>query len=248
MARTVLRGMRSGWRYARFRVWASRLDLELRRRGGRLELDAPHGLSFDSPPRIRALMTGDGAGTLKLKIGRRVRLGHDVQLEVWAQGSNALELGDDAYLLDGVRLLLRSGSISIGARTNVRDYAVLKSEGLLDIGADSQVSYHSVVHCRERVSLGDRVIMAERVTIVDSEKNRDGSDAPMVDQPLRVAPVTLEHGVFVAAGAVITHGSRIGRNATVAANAVLTGGDYPAGWVIGGAPAEPLTRLTPAER
>lgn len=239
--RTAARGARAAWQLARCRAWAARLDLELRRRGGRLELDAPHGFVFDSPPRIRALMAGDGAGILKFRIGRGVRLGSDVQLEVWAKGSNMLELDDDSCILDGVRILLRSGSIAIGARTNVRDYSVLKSEGLLDIGADSQVSYHSVLHCRERVSLGDRVIMAERVTIVDSEKNRDGTDKPLVDQPLRVAPVTLERGVFVAAGAVITHGSRVGRNATVAANAVLTGGEYPAGWVIGGAPATPLT-------
>lgn len=246
--RAAAQQARAGWRRARFRAWAARLDLELRRRGGRLVLDAPHGLEFDSPPRVRALMAGAGDGTLTLRIGRGVRIGRDVQLEVWAQGTNALTLGDDSYMLDGVRLLLRSGSIAIGARTNVRDYAVLKSEGRLAIGADSQVSYHSVLHCRESVSLADRVIMAERVTIVDSEKDRDGSDEPMVDRPLRVAPVTLEHGVFVAAGAVIAHGSHVGRGATVAANAVLTGGDYPDAWVIGGAPAKPLKPLTLGER
>jgi acetyltransferase-like isoleucine patch superfamily enzyme len=246
--RAAGRQARSGWRRARFRVWAARLDLELRRRGGRLVLDAPHGLEFDSPPRIRALMTGEGDGTLVLRVGKGVRLGRDVQIEVWAQGTNTLELGDDSYMLDGVRLLLRSGSIVVGARTNIRDYAVLKSEGRLEIGADSQVSYHSVLHCRESVSLADRVIMAERVTIVDSEKDRDGSDEAMVDRPLRVAPVTLERGVFVAAGAVIAHGSHVGRNATVAANAVLAGGDYPGAWVIGGAPAKPLKALTPGGR
>jgi acetyltransferase-like isoleucine patch superfamily enzyme len=166
-----------------------------------------------------------------------------VQIEVWARGTNALELGDDSYMLDGVRVLLRSGTVAVGARANVRDYAVLKSQGLLEIGADAQVSYHSVIHCRERVSLAERVIMAERVTIVDSEKDRDGTDVPIVDRPLRVAPVMLERNVFVAAGAVIGHGSRVGPNSTVAANAVLTGGDYPAGWVIAGAPASPVRSL-----
>jgi acetyltransferase-like isoleucine patch superfamily enzyme len=243
--RAAARQARSGWQRARFRAWAARLDVELRRRGGRLVLDAPHGLEFESPPRIRAVMSGEGDGTLTLRIGRGVRLGHDVHLEAWAQGTNALELGDDSTVLDSVRLLLRSGSIAIGARTNIRDFSVLKSEGRLEIGADSQVSYHSVLHCRESVSLGDRVIMAERVTVVDSEKDRDGSDFPLVDRPLRIAPVTLERGVFVAAGAVIAHGSRVGRNATVAANSVLTGGDYPAAWVIGGAPAKPLKPMSP---
>jgi acetyltransferase-like isoleucine patch superfamily enzyme len=242
-ARAIARRGRASWQGARFRAWASRLDLELRRRGGRLILDAPYGLGFGSPPRIRALATGAGAATLTLRIGRGVILGHDVHLEVWAGGTNVLDLGDGSSVLDGVRLLLRGGTIRLGSSTSVRDYAVLKSEGELEIGAHCQVSYHSTIHCHERVSLGDRVIMAERVTIVDSEKARDGSDLPTVAGPLRVAPVVLERNVFVAAGAVIGHGSRVGRNATIGANAVLTGGDYPAAWVVVGAPASPVRPL-----
>src|SRR3954447_13563779 len=231
------RALRAWARRVRFRAWAGRLDFELRRRGARLVLDAPHGLTFDSPPRIRAVMTGAGDGIFRLRVGRGVHLGHDVHFEFWAGGTNALELGDDSLILDGARLLFRSGSIRVGARTNIRDYSVLKSQGLLEIGADAQVSYHSVIHCREHVALEDRVIMAERVTIVDSEKDRDGGDEPTVVRPLRIAPVTIGRNVFVAAGAVIACGSRVGRNSTVGANAVLTGGDYPAGWVIAGAPA-----------
>lgn len=188
-------------------------------------------------------MTGDGASTFTLRVGRGVRLGRDIQLEIWATGSNTLELGDDSYVLDGVRLLLRSGTVAIGPRTGVRDYSVLKTQGELRIGADCQISYHSVIHCCRRVELSDRVVMAERVTIVDSEKDRDGSDEPTVERPLRILPVLIERNVFVAAGAVIAHGSQVGHNSTVAANAVLTGGDYPPGWVIGGAPASALKPL-----
>lgn len=241
--RAVARSARAAWEAARFRTWTAALDLALRRRGGRLELDAPHGLTFDSFPRVTALMVGEGDATFRLRVGRRVRLGRDVRLELWALGTNVLDLDDDSYLLDGVRVLLRSGAVTVGARTGVRDYSVLKSEGRLTIGADSQVSYHSTIHCRREVSLDDRVIMAERVTIVDSEKDRDGSDAPTVDGPLRIEPVALGRNVFVAAGAVIGHGSRVGRNSTVAANAVLTGGDYPPGWVIAGAPASAVKEL-----
>jgi carbonic anhydrase/acetyltransferase-like protein (isoleucine patch superfamily) len=241
--RASARAARAVWQRLRFRLWVARLDIHVRRRGGRVILDAPYGIWFDSPPRIRAVMAGEGDGTLTMRIGRGVRVGRDLQIEVWALGTNVLELGDDAYVLDGVRVLLRSGTVAIGARTNVRDYAVLKSQGRLEIGADSQVSYHSVIHCHNRVTLAERVIMAERVTIVDSEKRRDGSDEPTVERPLRVAPVSVERNVFVAAGAVIAAGSHIGRNSTVAANAVLTGGTYPGGWVIAGAPAHAVKPL-----
>ena len=203
-------------------------------------LDAPHGLRFDGPPRIRAVMQGEGDGTLTLRIGRRVSVGRDLHVEIWAQGTNVLELGDDTSILDGVRVLLRSGTIRLGARNLVRDYSVLKSEGVLEIGADSQVSYHSVIHCREQVELADRVMMAERVTIIDSEKVRDGSGMPIVEGPLRIGPVALSRNVYVGAGVVITHGSRVGENSTVAAGAVLAGGEFPGGWVIGGVPAAAL--------
>ena len=35
---------------ARFRYWALRLDLRLRRNGSRLILDCPHGGRFQTPP------------------------------------------------------------------------------------------------------------------------------------------------------------------------------------------------------
>ena len=43
-------------------------------------------------------------------------------LEVWAQGTNVLELHEDSYILDGVRVMLRSGRIHLGPRSNLRDY------------------------------------------------------------------------------------------------------------------------------
>src|SRR5690242_5014254 len=131
LLRSVAASTRDAARRARFRAWATHLDLELRRRGGRLILDAPHGLVFDEPPALRILMRGEGDGTLTLRIGRNVTFGNNLRLEVYAQGTNVLEFGDDSYVLDGVRILLRSGSIVLGPRTNLRDYVQVKSEGEL---------------------------------------------------------------------------------------------------------------------
>jgi acetyltransferase-like isoleucine patch superfamily enzyme len=228
---------------ARFRLWTARLDAELRRRGGRLVLDAPHGLHFDAPPSLKVVMAGEGDGTLTLRIGRGVSLGRNVQLEVWAGGTNVLEMHDRSYTLDGVRLSLRSGTISLGRATNIRDYAVLKSQGELLLGEEVSVSIGSVLHCTERIELRDLVGMAERVTVIDSEKRHDGSDTHFLRQPLRVRPVVLERNVFVAANAVITHGTHVGANSVIGACSVLTGGEYPGGSIIAGAPARAVKRL-----
>src|SRR3954454_10334486 len=243
IARTAARITRDGLRRARFRAWAAHLELELRRRGARLVLDAPHGLLFESAPQLRVVMAGRGDATLPLRIGRNVFIGRNVLLEVWAQGTNELVLGDDSYMLDGVRVILRDGRVVLGPRSNLRDYVQVKSQGDLILGDEVSVCYGSVLHCTERIELHDLVGTGERVTMIDSEKRHDGSDTHFLRQPLRVAPVVIERNTFVAANAVITHGTHVGRNAVIGAGAVLTGGDYPGGHVIAGAPAKPIRPL-----
>jgi acetyltransferase-like isoleucine patch superfamily enzyme len=220
--------------------------MELRRRGGRLELDAPHGIAFDAPPELKIVMRGEGDGTFTLRAGRNVSIGRHVLLEVYATGTNVLDLGDDSYILDGVRVMLRSGRIVLGARSNLRDYVQVKSEGDLILGEEVSVCYGSVLHCTQRIELHDLVGTGERVTMIDSEKRHDGSDTHFLRQPLRVEPVVVERNTFIAANAVITHGSRVGRNAVIGAGAVLTGGDYPGGHIIAGAPARAVKALPAA--
>ena len=207
----------------------------------------PHGLRFDGPPELKISSEGDGDGTFTLRIGRRVRLGRHVQLELQARGTNVLELGDDAYALDGVRLILRDGAIRCGPKTNLRDFSILKSSGELILGEHVGVSYFVSLQAAVRVVVEDFVSISERSTVVDSEKTPDGSDTFVLSQPLRTAPVVIERNVFVATGCVITMGTRIGRNAVVGANSVLTGGrTYPGGWVIVGAPAKAVKQFPPA--
>src|SRR3954452_19293187 len=100
--RSLAASARDAAKRARFRAWAAHLDIQLRRSGGRLVLDAPHGLEFDAPPALKVSMRGEGEGTLTLRIGRNVTIGRNVLLEVWAPGTNVLELHDDSYVLDGV--------------------------------------------------------------------------------------------------------------------------------------------------
>jgi acetyltransferase-like isoleucine patch superfamily enzyme len=245
MARSAARTVRETARMARFRAWAAHLDLELRRRGARLVLDAPHGLVFDSPPRLKVLMRGGGDATFTLRVGRGVTIGRDLILEVWAGGTNVLELGDDSYAMNGVVLHMRCGRLTVGPRSNLRDYAMLKTKGDLVLADEVSIGAMSVLHCTERLELHDYVCTGERVTVIDSEKRHDGSDAHFLRQGLRVAPVVVERNVFVGANAVITHGSRVGRNSVIGAGAVLTGGEYPPSSLIVGSPAT-VSRTLPA--
>ncbi len=104
-----------------------------------------------------------------------------------------------------------------------------------------------MVHCDDRVDLGDRSGLAEGVTVVDSDHPLDGTDEHFYHRPLLVDPVVLEENVFVASRAVITRGVRIERNSAVAAGSVVRKGRYPAGWLIAGVPAKPIKPLEMTE-
>jgi acetyltransferase-like isoleucine patch superfamily enzyme len=223
----------------RFRLWTGWLRFQLRRRGGSLSVDAPHGARMDSRPHVDL---SEGVGHVTLRLGRGVKLGRATHLDLQA-GDATLEMGDGAYLMHGVRLQLRGGTIRLGPHVNIRDGVVLKSEGELSIGEDVPVSYGGMIHCVERITIADRAGLAERVTVVDSDHSHDGSDDWFLGQPLRVEPVEIGANVFVCAGAVVTRGARIGANAVVAANAVIGAGDHPGGALYGGAPARPIREL-----
>ena len=245
----LIRPLRSARRALHFRLWVAHVRLDLRRRGGRLILDAPHGVRWDSAPHFDALPMGDGDGTFTLRIGRGVTLGRSMILEVHARGTNLLEIGDGVYFQHGVRVQLRGGAIRLGDRANVRDWAMLRSAGQLTAGADVAIAQATMIHCSQSIELRDRVGIAERVSILDTDHQADGSDEYFYTRPIKVAPVVVDANTFIAAGAVILCGTHIGRNSVVAANAVVGEGSYPPGHVLAGLPARPVKRLpnAPAE-
>ena len=223
----------------RFRLWTALLAFQLRRRGARLVVDAPYGARMDSWPHLDVR---DDVTSFTLRIARGVKLGRATHLDLQA-GDSVLEIGEGAYLLHGVRLQLRGGTIRLGPHANIRDGVVLKSEGELDIGHEVPVSYGGMIHCVERITIDDRAGLAERVTVVDSDHTHDGTDTYFLAAPLKVAPVHIGSNVFVCAGAVITRGADIGANSVIAANAVVGEGEHPGGQLYAGAPARPIRPL-----
>ena len=235
--------MRGVWERGRFRLWCLWLRLRLRRVGARLQLEAPHGARLMGMPRLRLQRCGEGDGILRLSLGRDVRIGPDLVLEVWAQGSNELELGDAAVTSDWVVVELRSGSIRLADRVQLRSWTLLKSSGRLTVGSRGVISFHTTIHCAERVAVGDRVAIAERCTLVDSDHPHDGGDEYFLDKPVLTTPLEVGENSFIGAGAVVGRGARVGPRSVVAAGAVVRGGEYPGGRLLAGVPATAIRSL-----
>lgn len=245
--RSAVRSALAAWHRMRFAAWVAWLRLQLARFGARLEVDAPHGAHLEAFPRVRIFPEGEGDSRFRLRLGRDVRLGRNVVIEVFAGGTNALELGERGRVLNAVRIALRGGSVAFGPECLIRDGVWIKSGGDLRAGAGVTLSSYTAVHCTDRIELADLVGIGERVSVIDSDHTFDGTDAHYMRKPLIVSPVSIGRNSMVAFGSVVLRGAEIGRNCVVAANAVVRAGTYGDGVVLAGNPAEAVKRLAPPE-
>jgi acetyltransferase-like isoleucine patch superfamily enzyme len=224
----------------RWRWWRLVAAARLRRLGGRLVVDAAATPRVEGPLRLEL---GPRPGTLTLRIGRAVRIGRDCVVDLTDGADGLIEFGDGALLQSRIRLQPWGGAIRIGEHTQVRDGCELKSKGELRIGARVVCARLSTLHCHAAITIGDDCAIGDRVTITDSDHTNDGSGTPLLRQPVVAEPVELGSNVLCATNVVVLKGTRIGADTVVAAGAVVTGGEHPSGWLIGGVPAKPLRQL-----
>ena len=240
--RSTARSLRLGAERARFELWARRLDARLRRAGGRLVLQAPHGARFYELPRVEVLPYGGAAGSLTLRIGREVHLGRGLLLEIWAAAPALIELGDEAAFQAGTRLRVR-GSVRIGARTRIRDYGFLDASGEIVIGRAAQIGAQVALHAAQRVEIGDDVTVGERTSFFDSDHRHDGGEQPVIDQPREIGPVSVGANTFIGANSLVLRDVHIGPRTIVAGASVVRAGDYEGGHLYAGSPLRAVRPL-----
>jgi acetyltransferase-like isoleucine patch superfamily enzyme len=136
----------------------------------------------------------------------------------------------------------------IGDRTTLCGVQFATSErGVIEIGADCYLDGASVI-AEERVTIGDRVVIAVQVTIADSDFHPIDPEQRALDcvalspsgdgnrPPFLTRPVVIEDDVWIGFGAVLLKGVRVGRGAIIGAGSVVTK-EVPAGMFVLGNPA-----------
>ncbi|HJR15579.1 MAG TPA: acyltransferase [Gemmatimonadales bacterium] len=95
---------------------------------------------------------------------------------------------------------------------------------------------------RGNVTIGNRVSIAPRVTLVTSSHPNHSRIRGFA--PLSQGPIVIEEDAWLGAGCVVLPGVRIGRGAVVGANSVVVS-DVPSLHVVAGHPARTVRELAP---
>ena len=91
------------------------------------------------------------------------------------------------------------------------------------------------------VSIGDRVAISPRVTLVVSSRPNFSRIAPYV--PVKHGPITIENDVWLGTGVVVLPDITIGEGAVVGANSVVTKDVRPY-TIVGGSPARLIREVS----
>jgi acetyltransferase-like isoleucine patch superfamily enzyme len=158
-------------------------------------------------------------------------IGPDIAVTIDPGTTSALHLGPGTALAGQSRIHLRGGHISIDERTSIRQHTVLNVSGALEIGPDCILSYGTVVHCAERITLGQIVGIAEYVTLVDSTHFLTDIDTRHYDN-VRTKPLAIGRNTWLCPKSTVTMGVTIGDYCVVGSGVTVTQ-DVPDGHSVG---------------
>jgi maltose O-acetyltransferase len=140
--------------------------------------------------------------------------------------------------------LMRSLGYRIGRRTtlmgNLSIVHPARARRDLSIGSDCFINVGCVLDLGAPVEIGDRVSLGHQVLIVTA--SHDFADHAHRAGHLAPAPVSVGHGAWIAARAVLLPGVVVGDGAVVGAGAIVTQSVEPH-TVVGGVPAKTIRRL-----
>jgi acetyltransferase-like isoleucine patch superfamily enzyme len=191
---------------------------------------------------VRAELTARAVGArLRLEVAPDVWLGRGLTIDVLPATRNELIIGPGTQIGDDAVFQFLGGSISIGAGTTIRKGFRADSSGRLRIGDGVFIGYGSFVHCAQATTIEDLAVLAEYTAVTDSRHLRTPLDVPNFHH-VRAAPTRVGRNAWVAAHAVVAAGVDVGDGAFVGANAVVTKA-VPPGWLAGGNPARLIREL-----
>jgi acetyltransferase-like isoleucine patch superfamily enzyme len=137
-----------------------------------------------------------------------------VKLEIGRHAT--LRIGRWAWIGHGCKIRVHEGEVAIGAKTV--------------IGQECTISAY------RRVRIGEQCVIADRAMFIDFDHGVVEVERPIRQQGIYKRDVEVGSNVWIGYGACVLRGVRVGDNAIVGTNSVVTR-DVPANAVVAGIPA-----------
>ena len=151
-------------------------------------------------------------------------LGKRLQVQIGPKGT--VRFGRFVWLGDGTKIRCHEGEVIIGPKTV--------------LGQECTISAY------QHVRIGEQCVIADRAMFIDFDHGATEVDRPIRVQGIYKRDVDVGSNVWVGYGACVLRGVRVGDNAVIGTNSVVTR-DVPANAVVGGVPAR-ILRMREAPR
>ena len=136
--------------------------------------------------------------------------------------------------------LLRPLFRKVGRRINIQPRVYMHPLWNISIGDNSGIGENAWISAEEQVQVGENVMIARDLAVYTTNHGM-ALGQPMIDQPMKRAPVVIGNDVWIGARVILLPGVRIGDGAVIAAGAVVSR-DVEPYTIVGGVPARLLKR------
>jgi acetyltransferase-like isoleucine patch superfamily enzyme len=141
----------------------------------------------------------------------------------------------------------RSGRLRFGRFVWIGDGTKIRChEGLVEIGDKTVFGQECTISAYQRVRIGEQCVIADRAMFIDFDHGVTEVERPIRVQGIYKRDTVVGSNVWIGYGACVLRGVRVGDNAVIGTNAVVTR-DVPANAIVGGVPAKVL-RMREAPR
>ena len=154
--------------------------------------------------------------------------------------SDFKSIGENVVFEPGV-LVFHPQNIVLGSNIYIGHNTILKAyyKSVMEIGTDTWIGQGCFFHSAGGIYIGKTVGIGPMVKILTSFHGEDSAEIPVMQNPLRFAPVHIEEGADIGVGSIILPGVTIGKNSIIGAGAVVTKDVLPYS-VVAGSPARLL--------
>ncbi|MDX8389644.1 MAG: acyltransferase [Mariprofundaceae bacterium] len=118
--------------------------------------------------------------------------------------------------------------------------AVFQGSATIEFGDRSFCAGNCVFASNAGITIGKNVMIADAVSIRDTDHGFEDLEKPMLEQEISTAAVTIDDDVWIGHGVVILKGVHIGKGSIIAAGAVVTK-NIGVGEIVGGVPAKRIS-------